>query len=188
MIREAAAADPQVPTARRVISKSSKDGFGIVSEEAEPWSARKVTTRISDLQARRTDIEASHLDYNTEGYRRVAKDFYTDLRETWERLVETLLLGTVVERYSSDVKTQSLKMVQVEDDDYRTIFHAMKKVSERSGHDMAAGKQIPIPTPADMKADLDTIETYRAALKQRGDETQKRRKALEGPPPATVIA
>jgi energy-coupling factor transporter ATP-binding protein EcfA2 len=187
VLREAGAATPQVKIARRVISKSAVSGFGIVSEEGEPWSARKVTTRISDLQGRRAAIEAKHIDFSGEDYRGVAKDFYTDLRETWERLVETLLLGKVVERYSSEVMTQSLKMVQVEDDDYRTIFHAMKKVSERSGHDLAAAKQIPMPTPADMKADLEVIDTYRTRLANRAKVTEGRRRAMEGPPQATVM-
>jgi hypothetical protein len=39
--------------------------------------------------------------------------FYTDLRETWERLVEEVLLGKVVEQFNRDVKTQSLKGVVV---------------------------------------------------------------------------
>ena len=53
------------------------------------------------------------------------------LRETWERLVEEVLLYRVVERFGSDVKTQSLKGVVVDDDDYKTIFWAMKRASER---------------------------------------------------------
>lgn len=187
VLQAAAAADPQVPVARRVISKSNVGGFGLVSEEAEPWTARKITTRIADLRARRTDLEARFTDFDTDEYRRAAKDYYTDLRETWERLVEELLLGEVVERYASEVKTQSLKLVEVDDDDYKTVFFAMKRVSERSGHDMPAGKQIPIPTPQDMQGDLDEIDNYRAGIAKRRKLTQDRRKALEGPP-APIVA
>lgn len=188
LLREAAAAEPQVPTARRIISKNSTDGFGLVAEDIEPWSARKVTGRISDLRSRRSVLEAAYSDFDSEDYRRAAKDFYTDLRETWERLVETLLLGTVVERYNSDVKTQSLKAVEVDDEDYRTVFHAMKKVSERSGHDMAAAKQVPIPTPTDMKVDLEVIDAFREKITKRSKITEERRKQQEGPPSAKVIA
>ena len=69
-----------------------------------------------------------------------SRTFCTDLRETWERLVEEVLLGKVVERFNSDVKTQSLKGVVVDDDDYVKIYWAMKRASERSGHDMASAR------------------------------------------------
>ena len=63
----------------------------------------------------------------------------------------------------------------------------MKRVSERSGHDMAAGKAIPIPTPADMKGDLDVIDLYRIDANKRKKDAEKRRAELEQPPKATVV-
>ena len=62
----------------------------------------------------------------------------------------------------------------------------MKHVSEFSGHDQAAGKQIPTPTGDDMKGDLDVIDAYRASVKKRGDAIASTRKALEEPPEAKV--
>jgi len=125
-------------------------------------------------------------DQNTEAYRDAAKDFYTALRETWERLVEELLLGKVVERYSSGVMTQSLRGVTVDDDDFKIIFFAMKRVSEFSGHDQAAGKQVPTPKPDEMKADLDVIDNYRQLITKRVETTAVARKKLEEPPIAKV--
>jgi energy-coupling factor transporter ATP-binding protein EcfA2 len=182
----AAAANPPVPLARRVITKSHADGFGIISESAEPWTAQKVGARVNVLRERRKQIEAAHKDFNTDAYRSVAKDFYTDLRETWERLVEELLLGQVAERFTSEVQTLRLKGVTVEDEDYRTVYFAMKRVSERSGHDIAAAKQIPIPTPADMTVDLDAIDSYRQALVKRRKTLEEQRKVLEQAPAAAV--
>ena len=43
----AARAAPQVPVAKRIITKSSEHGFGLISEKDEPWIARKVNDRIS---------------------------------------------------------------------------------------------------------------------------------------------
>ena len=74
----------------------------------------------------------------------------------------------------------------MEDDDYRTVFWAMKKASERSGHDMAVGRNAPMPTPADMKVDLDEIDAFRVATKKRSRETEKKRRLLEQPPSAEV--
>ncbi|WP_454890516.1 AAA family ATPase [Sphingopyxis chilensis] len=186
VLHAAAALVPQVKVARRLISKSAADGFGIVSEEDEPWTTRKVTKRIAELQVRVKEMD-SLSDYDTEIYRRQAKDFYTDLRETWERLVEELLLGKVVERYSADVRTQSLKNVIVEDSDYTTVFFAMKRVSERSGHDTPAGKQIGTPSPGDMKSDLDVIDAYRASVDKRRKKVAEEREALEKPPAARTV-
>lgn len=183
-LQDAAAANvPPVPALMQVISKSEAEGFGLVSGQSEPWTAQKVATRITRLQERLKLLEAE-TDLNTDAYRSAAKDFYTDLRETWERLVEELLLFKVVERFNSEVKTQSLKGVVVEDADYKTVFWAMKRVSERSGHDMAAGKNIPTPAPTDMKADLQEIDTYRQMLKKRSALASQARIELEKPPVA----
>ncbi len=88
----------------------------------------------------------------------VAKNFYTDLRETWERTVEERVLGGVVERFGSDVRTQSLRNIALDDGDHKTIFFAMKKASELSGHDTAMAKQIDPPDKKTMTADLDTSQ------------------------------
>ena len=183
VISAAAAASPPIPLARRMISKSSAKGFGIITEDDEPWVAQKVNDRITRLRQRLKELQAFE-DFQNEEYRRAVTDYYASLRETWERLVEEMLLGKVVERFGSEVKTQSLKLVEVSDPDYKTIFWAMKRVSERSGHDMAGGKNIPLPKPDEAKADLEAIDAYRLDLRKRTDELSKRRKALEEPPPA----
>lgn len=166
---------------------SEAGGFGVVTNDEEPWAGKKTTLRIEALKDRRNKIAAEHADFSTDAYRAVAKDFYTDLRETWERFVEEVLLGKTVERFNSEVKTQSLKNVVVEDSDYKTVYWAMKRVSERSGHDMAAGKNVPAPTPDDMKADLDELETFRIQVAKRGKDQAKVREALEEAPKAQVF-
>jgi ABC-type ATPase involved in cell division len=185
-VREAASrAMPQVPVLPNYISKSAKAGFGIISQSDEPWVLMSVSKRIGVLGERWKSF-AEVTDFDADEWRRSAKDFYTDLRETWERLVEEALLYKVIERFNAEVKTQSLKGVVVEDDDYQTIFWAMKRVSERSGHDMAAGKNVPTPKPSDMKSDLDTIDAFRTLVQKRRKDAEERRKKLEEPPKAEV--
>ena len=184
ILSAAAATDPQVPVVVNVMGKSG-DRFGLISENDEPWIAKKVVRRIEALRQRFNAIPAN-VNRDTDEYRRLAKDFYTDLRESWERLVEEVLLGGVVERFASGVKTQTLKEVIVEDDDYRTIFAAMKRVSEFSGHDMAAGRQLPSPDLDDMRRDLDAIEAFRLLVQRRKTALRDRRAALEEPPLARL--
>jgi hypothetical protein len=184
ILSAAAAADPQVAVVVNVIGKSG-DRFGLISENDEPWIAKKVVRRIEALRQRFNAIPAN-VNRDTDEYRRLAKDFYTDLRESWERLVEEVLLGGVVERFAVGIKTQTLKEVVVEDDDYRIIFAAMKRVSEFSGHDMAAGRQLPSPDLDDMRRDLDAIEAFRAVVQRRKTALRERRAALEEPPRARL--
>lgn len=186
VVEAAAQADPAIPVARRVVTKSASEGFGIISDKDEPWIAQKVKERITRLRERFKEIEGRS-DFASDDYRSAVKDFYTDLRETWERLVEEILLGKVIERFNTEVKTQSLKFVIVDDEDYKKIFWAMKRVSERSGHDMAAARNAPIPKPDDLKADLKTIDDYRLAIDKRRHETESRRKDLERPPIAATL-
>jgi hypothetical protein len=184
VIAAAAANARQVPVLVNLISK--RDGrFGLISENDEPWIAKRVVRRIESLRARLNDFPAG-ADRTTDDYRRKAKDFYTDLRETWERLVEEVLLCSVVERFTSGVKTQSLRDLSVEDADYQMIFAAMSRVSEYSGHDMAAGRQIPVPDLQDMRGDLENLDQFRLQIHRRKGETRDRRAALEGPPQGRV--
>lgn len=179
------AARARVPLLRNFIAKTESEGFGLISETDEPWLLQPVTKRIETLRLKLKTYNSVN-DFSSEEWRRTVVDFYTALRETWERLVEEVLLGKVIERFVSDVKTQSLKGVVVDNDDYATIYHAMKRASERSGHDMAAGRSVALPKPADMKADLDELDTYRGKAQKRRADISKSREALEKPPKAAV--
>lgn len=184
VIDAAAKCSPQVPVLKNFISSSSV-GFGIISETDEPWIIMSVNKRIEMLRTRLKTFDGV-TDFNTDEWRGKAKDFYTDLRETWERLVEEVVLGKVVERFNTDVKTQSLKGVVIEDEDYKTVFWAMARVSELSGHDMATGRALPLAKPTDMKTDLDKLDTFKTDIVKRSKDATKRRKALEEPPAAAV--
>ena len=185
-IREAAAEiEPPIPVRLQIIAKSEALGFGVISDN-EPWAVQPVTMRTQTLKNRLNNIVTTFSDFDTDEFRGVCKDFYTDLRETWERLVEEVLLDKVVERFSSEVKTQRLKRVFVENDDYKTIFWAMKRVSERSGHDKPVGKQIPTPTPMDMESDLNAITNFRTKIATRGKKLNDEREALEKAPVGVV--
>jgi hypothetical protein len=108
------------------------------------------------------------------------------LRETWERAVEEVVLGGVVERFGTDVKTQSLKLVDIADTDYRTIFFAMKRASERSGHDQAAAKQIDPPDKKQMEADLMELRGFITVHRKKAQSASERRKEMEQPPKASI--
>ena len=80
-----------------------------------------------------------------------------------------------------------MKGVIVTDEDYAKIYWAMKRASERSGHDMASARNLPLPKIEDMQADLNELDAYRDITNKRSKETTERRKKLEKPPAARVL-
>ena len=121
-------------------------------------------------------------------YQKKTEDFYSKLRETWERVVEECLLNDVVGRFQPGVATQSLKGVSVTNDDYRKVFFAMKKASEFSGHDRPAGRQPVARSKNEMKNDLGEVWAYEKELKKRSESLAKERRDLEVPPAAVTSA
>ena len=185
MVAEAARAGPGAPLVKMVVRKTEADGFGVVDEDTELWLAKGVAARITELRARAKALADG--DTTGDDYRRTAKDFYSDLRETWERCVEEIVLNKTVQRLVPDVMTQSLAGVIVTDEDYKTIYFAMKRVSERSGHDMPIGRDIPVPTPAELVSDVQVLEDFQADYKKRRGVADKARKALLEPAKAMLV-
>ena len=173
----------RVPVLTNIIRKSSGSSFGVVAFDDQPWEAKPTTMRIDLLKVKINKLK-SMPDKDGDDYREEVEGFYTDLRETWERLVEEILLYKVVQRFGSDVKTQNLKRVVVDNEDYGKIFWAMKRVSERSGHDMPAAKNMPLPKIEDMKEDIRVLDTYRIKVRNRAKDVEEEREELEKPPKA----
>jgi hypothetical protein len=71
-VAEAAAqSSPQIPVAKRIITKSAAAGFGLISEADEPWIAQKVNDRIARLRERLKAFEGRN-DFESEEYRRLS--------------------------------------------------------------------------------------------------------------------
>lgn len=183
MLRACVEQSPQVPVLPCVIRQYSETKFGIVTNNDQPWVAKKIKEREQHLETKLKSIP-DNLPSDSEALRQAATFFYTDLRESWERAVEEILLNAVVERFGTDVKTQSLKGVQVTDEDYVIIFNAMKRASEFSGHDRAAGRQLDSPSKDQMRKDLDELRAFRATRQKRRNDLQDERKKLEEAPSA----
>lgn len=185
VVSEAARAGDAAPVIKSIVAKTQSEGFGVIRENCEPWVA-DLNARIETLRTR-AKVLKSLTDFDTDQYRRQTKDFYSDLRESWERAIEEVVFAKTVVRFVPDVMTGRLKEVTVTDDDYRTIFFAMKRASERSGHDMSAGRDIPQPSPDEMEADLKVLDDFRIELGKRRKATSAKRSALENPVGALLL-
>ena len=98
------ATEENVPIICHWIRRTPELGFGTVFNNEEPWQAKKVKERLGELERKLAALRKVPQS-SGDAYRDKVKDFYSDLRETWERLVEELLLNDVVGRFQRDVAT-----------------------------------------------------------------------------------
>ncbi|HJN24272.1 MAG TPA: AAA family ATPase, partial [Rhodospirillales bacterium] len=178
---EKRAAEMGVGLAQNTIYRHLDHGAGIVNASMVPYQARKVTERIDAIRNELAAMKAAGLDPQEDEYRKAVESICIDLRKAWERLVEEVLLNKSVERFSYRVKTQSLKGVVVEDDDYRQIHFAMEKLSNFTAHDEAAGKQGVLSTVDQLMEAVNELDNYRIEIKKRASGTEESRKKLEKP-------
>ena len=98
------------------------------------------------------------------------------LRLAWERSIEEVLFNGAVQRFGEGISTQRLKGVTVTDADYEIICAGMTK-SSKFEHDAAlASGRLPIPHPDELSADIEHLESWRAAVSKRIihlDQTRK---------------
>jgi predicted ATPase len=110
------------------VRRQSK-GAGVCADEL-PWVAMPVKGKIGFLKNRYQAAEKLSRDDNQDAYEYEAKYLYGMLRETWERALEEVLLGGVVERYRPSVQTQKLApLSDITDADCKTVETAMAKCS-----------------------------------------------------------
>jgi hypothetical protein len=143
-------------------------GAGVCAEEL-PWVALKVSKRIGHLKKLLQDAEKLHRDGHQAAYEREASMIYGYLREAWERGIEEVLLGSVVERYRPSVQTKQVTdIADISVEDCKAVESAMTKCSRwLPGHDQAAAARADIPEPSDIRTDIDVLEKWVAAIRRR---------------------
>jgi energy-coupling factor transporter ATP-binding protein EcfA2 len=121
---------------------------------------RLVGERFAELE------KAFHQDETL--YETLAKALCRDTRVLLERVVEIDLLNGVVRRFSPEVQTKNKihKLAKITPEDCQFIDENMTKFS-RFEHSQSEEAPIPIPRPAEIKADLEAIKLFISELKQR---------------------
>jgi energy-coupling factor transporter ATP-binding protein EcfA2 len=136
-------------------------GAGVCVDEL-PWAALAVRKRIGYLKKELQTAEKLHRDGHQDKYEREAKNLYGFLREAWERGLEEVLLGSVVERFRPGVQTRHItKIADIKLDDCKALEAGMTKCSAwLRGHDQAAAARTPVPGPTELKADIEALEKW----------------------------
>jgi len=143
-------------------------GAGVCTEEL-PWVALPIKKKIGYLKDGWQAADKLFRDGHQDAYEKEAKYLYGLLREGWERALEEVLLGGVVERYRPSIQTQRVAQIaDITAEDCRAVEMAMTKCSKwLPGHDQAAAAHAPVPCPTELKADIDALENWVAAVRKR---------------------
>jgi energy-coupling factor transporter ATP-binding protein EcfA2 len=143
-------------------------GAGVCSEEL-PWVAMLVRKKIGYLKNEWQAADKLFRDGHQANYEKEAKYLYGLLREAWERAIEEVLLGGIIERYRPSVQTQHIgTLADIAAEDCQTVDTAMTKCSKwLPGHDQAAAAGAPVPEPSELKADIEALENWVDAIRKR---------------------
>lgn len=144
------------------------DTPGIVSSGL-PWNALTTKNRISRLNQMSQEELRTAEKGTTEEYQKEITRCYSYLRSAWERAVEEILLGGVVERYSPVVHTQKLgEAIKASDYDIDVIKAAMTKCSSiTEAHDDPCVSQPNLPSSDEFRKDVDTLDAWRKNYMKR---------------------
>lgn len=143
-------------------------GAGVCDEEL-PWVALPVKRKIGYLKQEWQQADKLYRDGHQSTYEKEAKYIYGLLREAWERALEEVLLGGVVERYRPGIQTQQVvKIADITEEDCRVLEAAMTKCSKwLPGHDQAPAARADIPMPDVLSADINTLEKWVSDIRGR---------------------
>ena len=110
-----------------------------------------------------------HRDGHRDAYERAAVEIYGFLREAWERALEEVLLGGVVERFRVGVQTRQVGLLaDITQADCWAVTSAMTKCSRwLRGHDDAPAARADIPEPDEVEGDIDALDAFLAGIRKR---------------------
>ena len=138
-------------------------------EQGLPWNGLPTRKRIGELKQAWQRADKLYREKGAKEYDPVATRLYADLRRTWERAVEEVLLNDVVQRFRQSIETNRLKKIgDITPADLTAVEQGMTKCSKwEGGHDQALAVNEPLPAPTEVKADIECLETWVASVVSR---------------------
>jgi hypothetical protein len=140
-------------------------------EPGLPWDCKSPEDRLDKLEKAHKALEKIWHPHPTDELQTQMRNQYSDLRATIERIVEKVVFADVVFRFRSYVSLKNLnEVVGFPDSENTEIQRLFKKCCNVTGaHDAPAGKQAPVPDPAELAQDIEAtkklLETIRARRK-----------------------
>lgn len=146
----------------------SQGGHGRAESEP-PWETMTVNQRIARM--RRTVTTARQLLKigDGAGYESEACEVYGELRQTWERGVEEILLNGAVLRFGQSIETQKLRKVagDLRLDDIEKVDEEMSYCSKFMHDPPGNVSRERLPGPDIVEADIKKLDDWAKAVRQR---------------------
>jgi len=140
-------------------------GPGACYPEA-PWEALEVTKRIKKLKNLTEEAEKKYKEGMPE-YEKIAGFVCLRIRKTIERAVEEILLCDIVHRYRRNLYAQNVrKLEKMTLNDIKFLEDLMTRYSVEL-HDQAEESKAKIPTPKELKEDVQNLEAWVKQYKER---------------------
>ena len=143
-------------------------GAGVCEDEL-PWVALPVKKRIRSLNKSWQDADKLYRDGHIAAYEKEAAHIYGLLREAWERGLEEVLLGGLVERFRAGIQTRQIRDVSdITLEDCRAVEGAMTRTSKwLPGHDQAPAARQNVPEPWELKQDIEDLANWIDTIRKR---------------------
>ena len=152
------------------------EGYGVTDPDL-PFEGMNTKDRVGYLRNMQQFVKKVYKSGDEKEHRRFTADAYRQLRIAWERAIEEVLFCSVVVRFRKGIETQRLSRVSVEEGDIATVDHWMTKCSNYA-HDQALLGGVEVPDPDELLNDIHALDDWRKQIAKRGEDIQKRRKAV----------
>lgn len=131
---------------------------GVITNDF-PWVAQPISKRIKYLRNELQTMRKKEVEFEPNKYYFEVKVWYSLLREGWERSVEELMFGGVIERFDAGIKTQQLKNAKITDDLIQQVQEGMTLASNMVHDESPAIGRI-VPSVDEMKEDLAKLNSF----------------------------
>ncbi len=143
-------------------------------EHGLPWDCKSPVDRLDKLEKAQRSLENVWHPHPTDELQTQMRNQYSDLRATIERIVEKVVFADVVFRFRSYVSLKHLnEVVGFPDSENVEIQRIFWKCCNVTGaHDAPAGKQAPVPEPAELAQDIEATKKLLEAIRARRKATR----------------
>jgi hypothetical protein len=150
----------------------------------QPWETMDLKERLAYVDGQCQELQDAHSENESgERYRALVGRAVDLLRSCWERAVEEELFAEVVVRFRPSVETMRLRSVNFDDDLFKRVHDGMTRTSGMTpAHDRAARRPVALPTPQDVRAEVQALREFVKVLKEKRKPAERARPSLTKPP------
>lgn len=165
--------DEGVPNKRMFLEHKGDVPGAVIS--GLPWDHKGYKERINDLEQGHSKIAKTWPAYPNEQDITQMRHQYDRLRATIERVVQDVVFGGVVKRYRDWIRMDKLaEVVGFENSEYSVIEKLHKRCCDVvTAHDPSSAKAATVPSPTELKADIESLEQVVDDIKTRRAAAKK---------------